>query len=214
MRRHAGGEGARASAAPAEEWDARYSERQVMWSGRPNGRLVREVAGLTAGSALDVGCGEGADAIWLATQGWTVTGIDVSAVAINRAREAAARARVQVEWMCGDVLETALPTRSLDLVSMQYPALLKAPGQKGLHGLLAALRPGGLLLAVYHDLGGDQREHMRSRGIDPDDYLDADILVQALGNGFILERHVLEPRVDPPPDTPHVADVVVRARRR
>src|SRR5579871_5362086 len=93
------------SAGQAAEWDARYREREgQMWSGRPNGRLQAEVAGLTPGRALDVGCGEGADAIWLARSGWTVTAIDISDVALSRAREAAERAGVMVEWVCGDAL--------------------------------------------------------------------------------------------------------------
>ena len=112
--------------AQAAHWDARYSERAgQMWSGRPNGRLVAEVAALPPGRALDVGCGEGADAIWLAKQGWAVTAIDISAVAIGRAKEAAQLAGAPVEWVCDDVLATSLPARSFDLVSLQYPALPK-----------------------------------------------------------------------------------------
>jgi SAM-dependent methyltransferase len=80
------------AAAQAAEWDARYREREgARWSGRPNGRLQAEVAGLTPGRALDVGCGAGADAIWLARSGWAVTAIDVSDVAVSRARKAAER---------------------------------------------------------------------------------------------------------------------------
>src|SRR5688572_32867618 len=106
------------AAEQAAEWDARYSEGEgAKWSGRPNGRLVAEVAGLTPGRALDVGCGEGADAIWLARSGWTVTAIDVSDVAVRRAREAAESAGATVEWVCGDVLRTPFPARSFDLVS-------------------------------------------------------------------------------------------------
>ena len=100
-------------AAQAAEWDARYGEREAMWSGRPNGRLVVEVGTLTPGSALDVGCGEGADAMWLAQRGWTVTAIDISDVAIRRAREAAERAGAAVEWLCGDALATPFPARVL-----------------------------------------------------------------------------------------------------
>src|SRR6516225_9183356 len=93
------------AAAQAAEWDARYSEREgTMWSGRPNGRLAAEVADFTPGRALDVGCGEGADSIWLARRGWAVTAIDVSDVALGRAREAARAAGVSVEWICGDAL--------------------------------------------------------------------------------------------------------------
>lgn len=201
--------------AQAAEWDARYGERDgAMWSGRPNGRLVTEVAGLTPGRALDVGCGEGADAIWLARSGWTVTAIDISDVAVSRARAAAELAGVAVEWVCGDALRTPFAAGSFDLVSMQYPALPKAAGEAAVRALLAAVRPGGLLLAVYHDLDDEHREHMKSRGTDPADYVDADDLGRLLAGDFVIERHAVEPRIDPPPDTPHVADVVLRARRR
>jgi SAM-dependent methyltransferase len=203
------------SAAQAAEWDSRYSERDgARWSGRPNGRLVAEVASLTPGRALDVGCGEGADAIWLARRGWTVTAIDVSDVAVIRARQAAERAGAVVEWVCGDALQTAFPAGSFDLVSMQYPALPKAAGEVAVRALLSTVRPGALLLAVYHDLSDEHREHMKSRGIDPADYVDADDLARLLGDGFTIELHAVEPRIDPPPGTPHIADVVLRARRR
>src|SRR3954470_6989189 len=107
MHEHEHGEPQLSAAAQTAEWDARYGERDgAMWSGRPNGRLVAEVADLAPGRALDVGCGEGADAIWLAQRGWTVTAIDVSAVAVDRARAAADAAGATVEWVCGDVLRT------------------------------------------------------------------------------------------------------------
>ena len=203
------------SAVQAADWDARYCERNgARWSGRPNGRLLAEVASLTPGPALDVGCGEGADAIWLARNGWTVTAIDISEVAVTRAREAAELAGAVVEWVRGDALQTAFPAGSFDLVSMQYPALPKAAGEAAVRALLDTVRPGGLLLAVYHDLDDDHREHMKSRGIDPGDYFDAEDLVRLLGDAFTIELHAVEPRIDPPPDNPHIADVVLRARRR
>jgi SAM-dependent methyltransferase len=185
-----------------------------MWSGRPNGRLVAEVEALTPGRALDVGCGEGADAIWLAQRGWIVSAIDVSQVAICRAREAADRACVSVEWICGDVLQTPLPASSFDLVSMQYPALLKAAGDAAVRRLLETVRPGRLLLAVYHDLDDAQLEHMKARGVDPAAYLGADDLGRLLGDDFTVELHAVEPRIDPPPGTSHIADLILRARRR
>ena len=174
----------------------------------------RQVAGLTPGRALDVGCGEGADAIWLAQRGWTVTAIDISEVAICRAREASHRAGASVEWICGDALQAPFRARSFDLVSMQYPALRKAAGEAAVRRLLDTVRPGGLLLAVYHDLDDEHREHMKSRGVDPADYVGADDLGQLLGDDFTVELHAVEPRIDPPPGTPHLADVVLRARRR
>jgi SAM-dependent methyltransferase len=185
-----------------------------MWSGRPNGRLVVEVAGLTPGRALDVGCGEGADAIWLARNGWTVTAIDISDVALSRAREAAERAGATVEWVWGDALGTWFLAGSFDLVSMQYPALPKAAGEAAVLALLGTVRPGGSLLAVYHDLDDEHREHMRSRGVDPADYVGADDLARLLGVDFTLNVHAVEPRIDPPSDNPHIADIVLRARRR
>jgi SAM-dependent methyltransferase len=200
--------------AQAAEWDARYGERDAaMWSGRPNGRLVAEVADLTPGRALDVGCGEGADAIWLARRGWAVTAIDVSEVAIGRARRAAELAGVEADWVCGDALRTPFAARSFDLVSMQYPALPKAAGEAAVRSLLDAVRHDGSLLAVYHDIDDEHREHMRSQGFDPADYVGADDLGRLLGEDFTVERHAVEPRIDPPPGTPHVADVVLRAER-
>ena len=210
-----GDEGRFGSAQQASEWDARYSKHDAaMWSGRPNGRLVAEAEGLSPGAALDVGCGEGADAIWLAQQGWTVTAIDVSEVAVRRGQEAAERLGVAVEWIAGDALRRPFPDGSFDLVSLQYPALPKATGDAAVRALLASVKPGGLLLAVYHDLDHEHREHMKARGNDPDDYVGADDLAPLLADDFTIELHAAEPRIDPPPGTPHVADVVLRARRR
>jgi len=212
---HGRGEQRFGAAEQAAEWDARYGEHDgAMWSGRPNGRLVAEVADLAPGRALDVGCGEGADAIWLARRGWTVTAIDISDVAVSRAAEAAHVAGASVELVCGDALQASFPAGSFDLVSLQYPALPKVAGEAAVRTLLGAVRPGGLLLAVYHDLDDEHREHMKSRGFDPADYVSADDLLRLLGEDFTVELHAVEPRIDPPPDNPHIADVVLRARRR
>ena len=91
-----------------EFWDARYGATDQVWSGNPNPRLVEHVADLTPGTALDVGCGEGADAIWLAARGWQVTAIDVSPVALervaNRAAEAGEQIAARITWQQADVL--------------------------------------------------------------------------------------------------------------
>jgi hypothetical protein len=98
---------------------------------------------------------------------------------------------------------------------MQYRALPKAPGQAAVRTLLDTVRPGGLLLAVYHDLDDDHhREHMKSRGVDPADYVGADDLASLLGDDFTIELQAVEPRIDPPPDTLHNIDIILRARRR
>ena len=90
-----------------EFWDARYRSADRIWSGNPNPHLVAHVAELFPRTALDVGCGEGADAIWLASLGWQVTAIDVSTVALDRAAEQAAAAgrRVadRITWQHADV---------------------------------------------------------------------------------------------------------------
>ena len=116
--------------------------------------------------------------------------------------------------MCGDALQRQFPAGLFDLVSMQYPALPKAAGEAAVQTLLGSVATGGLLLAVYHDLDDEHREHMKARGVDPADYVGADDLERLLGDAFTVERHAVEPRTDPPPGTPHVADVVLRARRR
>ncbi|HZV27674.1 MAG TPA: class I SAM-dependent methyltransferase [Acidothermaceae bacterium] len=211
---HEHGEKQMSTPVHAHEWDAKYGEKAALWSGRPNGRLVAEVTDLTPGSALDVGCGEGADAIWLARNGWTVTAIDISQVALGRAEGAAELAGVAVEWIRGDALQVALPTGSYDLLSLQYPALPKAAGEGAVRALLSTVQHGGLLLAVYHDLDDEHREQMKSRGVDPADYIDADDLRQLLGDDFIIELDVVAPRIDPPPENPHIGDIVLRARRR
>lgn len=131
-------------------WDERYRSAPSVWSHNPNPHLVSETADLPPGAALDVGCGEGADAIWLAQHGWTVTAIDLSTVALDRA---AARARELgvdgIEWSHVDV--TAGPIGGpFDLVSAQFVHL--PSGQRsGLHRLLAeAVRIGGTLLVGGH----------------------------------------------------------------
>ena len=88
------------------------------------------------GWALDVGCGEGADAIWLARGGWTVAANDISDVAVCGARETAELTGAAVEWVCGDALQTPFPARSFDLLSLQYPALPKAAGEPAVQMLL------------------------------------------------------------------------------
>ncbi len=92
-----------------QEWDGRYAEMRQLWSGRPNGALVAEVSDLAPGRVLDVGCGEGADAVWLARRGWDVTALDVSGVALARAAEHASEAGVDVRWVHAGLVEAALP---------------------------------------------------------------------------------------------------------
>ncbi|QIK74964.1 class I SAM-dependent methyltransferase [Nocardioides piscis] len=194
----------------ADEWDERYGEDQ-MWSGMPNEQLVVEVSELAPGTALDVGCGEGADAIWLAERGWRVTAIDVSAKALGRATRAAAAAGTEVEWR--QVGLEGAGASTYDLVSVFYPALLRGDGAI-ITTLLDAVAPGGTLLVVHH--AHVDRERAREHGFDPDDYVRHEDLVAALTDrpGWVVE--IAEQRARTAPDGPgahHHTDSVLRARR-
>ncbi|MGW8063871.1 SAM-dependent methyltransferase [Streptomyces ziwulingensis] len=138
--------------APAEFWEARYRDTDRVWSGRPNELLVREASGLAPGTALDLGCGEGADALWLASRGWRVTGVDISATALERAAAQAADAGVgdRVAWERHELGRT-FPEGTFDLVSAQF---LQSPvaldRQTVLRGAARAVTDGGTLLIVLH----------------------------------------------------------------
>lgn len=137
-----------------EFWDERYRSADVIWSGNPNPHLVQQVADLAPGTALDVGSGEGADSIWLASRGWHATGIDVSTVALDRAAQRAAGAGKEVAdritWQHADLLSWDPAPLQFDLVSAQFMHLPR-PALESLHRrLAAAVRRGGALLIVGH----------------------------------------------------------------
>jgi thioredoxin reductase/SAM-dependent methyltransferase len=135
-----------------EFWDARYRESDRIWSGNPNTVLVRETADLTPGSALDLGCGEGADAIWLARQGWRVTAADISRVALERAAGYAAESGVadRIDWQRHD-LGTSFPEGEFDLISAQFlHSRGNLPREEILRTAAAAVAPGGVLLIAGH----------------------------------------------------------------
>jgi SAM-dependent methyltransferase len=141
----------------AEFWDDRYRSAGQLWSGQPNAQLVAQAAGLAPGDALDAGCGEGADAIWLAARGWAVTGADVSAVALGRAAAHAAAAgdpvAGRITWEQRDLLSWVPEPQRFDLVTAQFMHL-PGPAFEAMYGrLAAAVRPGGTLLVVAHDPG-------------------------------------------------------------
>ena len=102
-----------------EFWNERYGESGRLWSGNHHPQLEDQIVDIKPGYALDLACGEGADAIWLTTQGWTVTGVDFSDVAIDRARAAAAERNLDIEFVVAD-LETWTPARAYDLISEFY----------------------------------------------------------------------------------------------
>ena len=133
-------------------WEEHYSAKPQVWSGRVNARLAEIAGELTGTRALDLGCGEGADAIWLAERGWTVVAVDVSTTALDRGRAAAQERGVaeRIDFQQHD-LDTGFPAGQFDLVSAQF---LHSPVEKDRPTILrraaAAVAPGGTLLIVDH----------------------------------------------------------------
>ncbi|OJY39185.1 class I SAM-dependent methyltransferase [Pseudonocardia sp. 73-21] len=196
-------------------WDARYAEADAVWSGNPNPVLVAEAADLPPGSALDIGSGEGADAIWLAARGWTVTGLDVSDVALQRAAAHAGAAGVRITWRQADLTLDAPVGTGFDLVTAQFMHL-PSEQRRALHRrLAAAVAPGGTLLVVGHhpsDLGTIPRPPL------PDLFFTAsDVAAELNPDQWEVLCEEARPRPVVHPDsglTVTIHDTVLRARRR
>ena len=137
---------------PKGHWEERYAERDRIWSGRVNTRLAEVASTLEPGRALDLGCGEGADALWLAEHGWHVVAVDISETALQRAAaDADARGLAdRVEFHQHD-LSDSFPEGTFDLVSAQFLHSLVELDRPGiLNRAVDAVRPGGLLVVVDH----------------------------------------------------------------
>ncbi|HEY7222607.1 MAG TPA: methyltransferase domain-containing protein [Micromonosporaceae bacterium] len=137
----------------AQVWEARYAGTDRVWSGRPNQAIVDVVSGLPAGRALDLGCGEGADAIWLAQQGWQVTAVDVSPTAIARGAAAAAEQAVpegRITWQVHD-LATWTADGPYELVSASFlHSPISMPRTEILRRAATHVTAGGHLLILSH----------------------------------------------------------------
>lgn len=137
----------------ATEWDARYAGSELVWGAEPNRFVAAELADRAPGRALDVACGEGRNAIWLATRGWIATGVDFSSTAVDRARRLAAEAGVgdRTAFVVGDVLTDGAPADVFDAVIVAYLHLPADPRRRALGIAAGRLAPGGVLVVVGHD---------------------------------------------------------------
>ena len=210
---------ARRPTANESDWDHRYRGTR-MWSGNANGSLVHEVTDMTPGRALDIGAGEGGDALWLESRGWQVTASDISREALDQIGAEAERRGVAIECLQADAnaLEP-FGAGTFDLVTAQYASIPRTPDRRAIGNMLGAVAPGGTLLVVGHDPEPMRRPvdtNRHSRMFDADAYVSADDVAAALADaqGWHVEVH--ERRSRPPGHAAashHVDDVVLRARR-
>ena len=198
-------------------WDAHYGQKDQIWSGRPNGVLVGEASDLAPGTALDLGSGEGADAIWLAGRGWHVTAVEVSQTAIDRGTRQAETQGVAalIDWQRHDLAET-FPNGAYDLVNVQYlHSPIEFPRDRVLRAAADAVAPGGILLIVGHAgpppwAKDPHPEHLFPSATDTASSAGLD------GPGWELlireerERDTIDPNGEPA----RISDTIVKARRR
>jgi 2-polyprenyl-3-methyl-5-hydroxy-6-metoxy-1,4-benzoquinol methylase len=192
-----------------DDWDRRYASVENLWAVKPNRFLVAEVSELPTGRALDLACGEGQNAIWLATLGWDVTGVDYSEVAIAKARERAEREGVKVTFKCADLVEYEPERAAHDLVVVLY-LHIHSTERGSVHAKAAeALAPGGTFLLLGHDranltegVGGPS---------DPDLLYTADEIAVELP-GLEIEKATTVLR-DVAGEDRDAIDTIVRARR-
>lgn len=190
----------------AADWDDRYREKPLLWSAGPNRFVEEELAGLEPGTALDVASGEGRNAVWLASRGWQVTGVDFSPVALERARRMAAEASVPVEWVEADILDWD-PGRTYDLVLVAYVHLPPPDREALMKRVVTWVGDGGRLLVIGHDVA--------TAGVSgpphPDLLWTPDIARAAAGS---LDVVVAEQRERETPEGQTALDTVLIARAR
>lgn len=172
----------------AQGWDERYRDRELIWGAEPNRWVAQELAGGTAGTALDLACGEGRNAIWLARQGWRVIAADFSAVAIDKGRrlEAHELAQPSIAWVVADATAFEAP-EPVDLALLCYLQLPAGPRRAAVRHAARALAPGGLLLVIAHD----SRNLAEGAGGPQDPavlYTAADVAADLEGTGLVVEK--------------------------
>ena len=196
----------------ANDWDDRYEASELIWTDRPNEFLVQEVTGLEPTTALDLACGEGRNAIWLAEQSWTVTGADFSAVALGKAQQLADQRGVTVAFECHDAVSWE-PSCRFGLVAVLYLQLPPPERHAMLKHAIDAVDEGGTILVVAHDLdnlangvGGPQSEDVL--------YVVSEVVELVTTAGLRVDTAIQARRdVETPQGTRQAIDTVVRARR-
>lgn len=196
-------------------WDERYRSRNHLWSGKANHHLVSHASKLGGGKALDVGCGEGADAIWLAERGWRVTALDVSTVALERGATHAAEAGTdiarRVNWLHEDLMVWNGPEPdSYDLITSQFLHLPKEPREALFQRLAASVSPGGTLLIAGHHPSDFQPDTSREMAELCFTASEVATLLDPHGWEIIVEASVERLAINP---GGHTQDAVLRARR-
>jgi SAM-dependent methyltransferase len=201
------------TAMDAAAWDERYRSAELIWGVRPNRWLEEEARDLPPGRALDLACGEGRNAIWLAARGWRVTAVDFSGVALEKAHtlEAAQRAGApRVDWVRADATDYAA-SEPVDLALLCYLQLGADARRRAVTTAAAALAPGGVLLVIGHvstyiaeGVGGPQHPAVL--------FTAADIEADLAGSGLVVERAEAVHRPVDGADRPAI-DALVRARR-
>jgi SAM-dependent methyltransferase len=170
-----------------DQWNERYGGDDLVWTSTPNQFLVSEASDLPVGRAVDLACGEGRNAVWLAERGWKVTGVDFSPVGLAKANRLARSRQVDVRWVESPVEAWTPPPDGFDLVAVFYLQLPPPERSVALTVAAAAVAPGGCLLVVAHD----HDNLTRGFGGPPDDavlYSVNDVTDVAEANGLIVER--------------------------
>ena len=196
-----------------EEWNRRYAGTELLWTARPNRFLVGEADDLRPGRALDLACGEGRNAVWLAEQGWRVTGVDFSDVALAKARELAAARGVEADWVQADLLDYRPERRAYDLVLLFYLQLPADQRREIVRAAADAVAAGGTLLVVAHDSSNLEHGHGGPKEAAVL-YTAADVVSDLDGSRLEIERAEWVERPVATTDGDETAlDALVRARR-
>jgi SAM-dependent methyltransferase len=194
-------------------WDRRYGGSDLVWTSEPNRFLVAETTTLAPGRAIDLGCGEGRNAIWLAEQGWQALGVDFSEVGVRKARELAAARGVSVDWLVVDLHDYRPEPRAFALVLIFYLQVPAGQRQPIMRAAADAVAPGGTFLLVGHDSSNLQHGHGGPQNPSVL-YTAPDVVEDITGAGLQIERAECVERPVQTPDRERVAlDALVRARR-